>query len=100
MAITGKQKHHLRGLAHKLKPVVLTGDAGITDAIIDKIVVELERHELIKVRVADGPQTARDIGPSLAERTTSQLVQVIGKVVILYRARKKEPVIVLPKAVK
>jgi RNA-binding protein len=95
--LTGKQLRHLRALAHHLKPVVLTGNSGVTDAVIEKIVVELENHELIKVRVADGPEHARDAAASVAERTDSVLVQVIGKVVILYKRRKKDPEIVIPR---
>lgn len=97
MDLTGKQKRHLRGLAHHLKPVVLTGSSGVTDAIIEKVVVELENHELIKVRVADGPEHARDVAESVAQRSDAALVQVLGKVVILYKRRKKDPEIKLPR---
>ena len=52
MPLTSKQARQLRGLAHHLQPVVLVGDKGVTEAVIDKVDVELENHELIKVRVA------------------------------------------------
>lgn len=98
MALTGKQRRHLRGLAHHLKPVVLTGAAGLTEAVHDKVDTELENHELIKVKVAEGPDTAREAASSLADEAEAELVQVIGKTVILYRERAEEPEIRLPKA--
>lgn len=98
MNLTGPQKRHLRGLAHHLDPVVLVGQHGVTDAVVAKVSRELEHHELIKVQVSqDGPEPAREVAQGLAERAGAALVQVIGHRVVLYRRRKKDPEIVLPK---
>jgi RNA-binding protein len=98
MALTGKQLRYLRGLAHHLKPVVVTGAAGLTDAVVEKVNVELENHELIKVRIGEGPLNAREAAQPLGEATGAVVAQVIGRIVVLYKRRKKDPEIVLPKA--
>lgn len=98
MALTGKQRAHLRALAHPLDAVVLVGAAGVTDAVVDKVDKELEIHELIKVKVLDGPVGVKEAAPGLAAATRSELAQVIGKTMVLYRRRKKDPQIRLPAA--
>jgi len=96
MALTGKQARYLRGLGHHLDAVVIVGQAGATDAVVAKIEVELDNHELIKVRVHDGPASAKELALTLAERSHSQVAQVLGKTVLLYKRRKDKPEIRLP----
>lgn len=96
MALTGKQRSYLRSLAHHLKPVVLTGDKGLTQAIFEKVVVELDNHELIKVRVSEGDVSTKGAAAVLAERSEAELVQVIGRMVVLYKGREEDPEIILP----
>jgi len=98
MELTGKQRRHLRALAHHIDAVVITGNSGVSEAVVEKVIEELKNHELIKVKVNDGPLKAKAAAPILAEKTESALVQVIGKTVVLYRRRKKKPAIELPKA--
>ena len=55
-------------------------------------------HELIKVRVTGNDEvSASDLAPEVEKRTRSSVAQVTGKTLVVYRARKKDPVIVLPK---
>jgi len=99
MKLSSKQARYLKGLAHHLKAVVMVGDKGVSEGVVEKVTVELENHELIKVKFTDSaPENGRDAGPKLAESAGASLVQVIGGVVILYRARSKKPTIKLPKA--
>lgn len=98
MPLTGRQRRHLRALAHGLDPVVQVGSAGITNSVVAKTAVELEHHELIKVRVLDAPLSVKEAAPILAERTGSEVAQVIGKIAVLYRRRAKDPEIRLPAA--
>lgn len=101
MTLNGKQKSYLRGLGHHLNPVVAVGREGVSDALVRKAGVELENHELIKVKVGEGClEPASELGPALAEQTGSECVQVLGRTVLLYRRRRKDPQIVLPKAPK
>lgn len=97
--LTGKHKSHLRALAHPLKPVVQIGHQGLTDAVLAALDVALERHELIKVKVSgEAEQDADELGPKLAKATRSQVAQIIGRTVVLYRRRAEDPKIQLPKA--
>jgi RNA-binding protein len=99
MSLTGRQKRHLRGLGHHLNPVVQLGREGLTEAVARKLSVELENHELVKVRVGDGClDTPKELADLLAAQSGSEAVQIIGHTILLYRRRAKEPTIVLPKA--
>lgn len=96
MALTGKQRRHLRALAHHINPVVLTGAAGVSESVVEKTKTELEHHELIKVKVAEGPATTKEAGADLAKRADAELVQVIGRMVVLYKPNPEDPGIQLP----
>lgn len=95
--LTERQRRHLRGLAHPLKPVILVGNAGMTDGVVAETARALHDHELIKVRWAEADREARDAGlETLAARTGSTLVTRIGHVAVLYKPRPDLPRIVLP----
>jgi RNA-binding protein len=97
MPLTSRQARYLRSLAHHLHPIVRVGAAGVSDAVIDKTDKELEIHELVKVRIdADRDEVKLD-AVKLAAGTRSEIAQLIGKTVVLYRPRAEEPTIQLPK---
>ena len=97
--LTGKQRSFLRALAHPLKPVVQIGHGGLTDAVLTAIDGALQTHELIKVKFTSNEEASvSELAPEIAQRTRSSVAQVIGKTLVVYRGRKKDPVIVLPKA--
>ena len=86
MSLSESQKKRLRGLGHALKPVVMIGDAGLTEAVTAEFLVALEHHELIKVRVKVGDRQARDeVISKLCELGDAALVQRIGNMALLYR---------------
>ena len=95
--LSSKQRQYLKGLAHALDPVVRVGKAGLSDAVRAETAASLKAHELIKVRV-DGDDGAerKALAQELAEGADAALVATIGKVSILYRARKDKPKIQLP----
>ena len=96
--LTGKQKSFLRSLAHKLKPVVQVGHQGATEAVLAAVEVALERHELIKVKVSgESESDVVELAPALEKGTHSQVAQIIGHTVVLYRRRDRDPKIVLPR---
>jgi RNA-binding protein len=98
MALSESQKKHLRGLGHALKPVVMVGDAGLSDAVRDEFESSLEHHELIKVRVKVGDRAERDrIIGSLCESAQAELVQRIGNMALLYRENPEKKRILLPR---
>ncbi len=86
----------MKALAHKRKPVVLVGNAGITDAVIKETERAIEHHELLKLRL---PAVARDERSEMAQKISdavgAELVQEIGRVAVLYRPAQK-PRLTLP----
>jgi RNA-binding protein len=99
MDLTERQKKFLRREAHNLNPVVTLGDKGITDALIKELNAALEHHELIKVKVRAGDRDSRDqIITELTSGANAILISRVGNVAAMYRPRKKDPKIVLPKA--
>jgi RNA-binding protein len=96
--LDGRQRRHLRALAHHQKAIVQIGDQGVTPGVIKAVDAALTQHELVKVRVAgDAPAKPLEIGPELAEKTRSALAQTIGRTLLLYRPHPKKPRIVLPR---
>jgi RNA-binding protein len=96
MALNAKQRQQLKGLAHNLSPVVRVGRAGVSPAVIKETVSSLESHELIKVRIdSDESAVRKELAEELAKATESDVVVVIGKTAILYKARAEKPEIKL-----
>jgi RNA-binding protein len=97
--LTGKQRRHLRALAHPLKPLVQVGKGGIDDGLIAAVDQALADHELIKVKVGENAAMDRhEVAEQLAGKTHSQVAQVLGNTVLLYRADPEDPTIELPAA--
>jgi RNA-binding protein len=86
MALSEAQKKYLRGLGHKLKPVVMIADAGLSESVAKEYETALDHHELIKVSVRVGDRTARnEIIENLCASESAELVQRIGNMALLYR---------------
>ena len=95
--LTGKQRRHLRGLGHDLKPIVHVGKAGIDDGLVAAVEQALDDHELVKIKVGEAAKLDRhDAAEAIAHRTHSEVAQVLGNTVLLYRADPDDPEIVLP----
>jgi putative YhbY family RNA-binding protein len=89
--LTPKRRSELRAEAHKLAPVVIIGDKGLTDLVVAEIDRSLKAHELIKVRAFSDDRKARgEWMEAICERLGAQAVQQIGKVFVLYRENPKE----------
>jgi RNA-binding protein len=98
MSLKPSQKRYLRGLAHALKPVVLVGNKGVTDAVVAEFSLALEHHELVKVKLAGDDRQARaEQVVALGKAGDAELVQTIGKVASFYRRNADAPKIALPK---
>ncbi len=95
--MTSKQRAYLKSLASNLNPVFQIGKSSLTSESTEAISEAFNNRELIKIAVlkncADDPN---EIAAIVAERTHSQVVQVIGKKIVLYKPDKKNPKIVLP----
>jgi RNA-binding protein len=99
MALSEKQKKHLRRLAHPMSPIVMLGNAGLTEGVVKELERALTDHELVKVAARVGERSQRDAAlDDLAQRTQAELVQRIGNVGVFYRRRVDMPKILLPDA--
>jgi RNA-binding protein len=97
MELSEKQKKHLRRLAHPLSPIVMLGNAGLTDGVVNELDRALNDHELVKVSARVGERAARnEVLSTLAARTSAELVQRIGNVGVFYRPRQDLARIILP----
>lgn len=97
MELKEAQKKHLRRLGHSLRPVVMMGQHGLTEAVIKETDRALEDHELIKVRARSGDRDVRDASlAELALKTRATLIQRIGNVGLMYRQNNKLKKILLP----
>ncbi|MCX9548041.1 ribosome assembly RNA-binding protein YhbY [Vibrio cholerae] len=93
MNLSNKQKQHLKGLAHNLKPVVLMGANGLTEAVLAEIEIALDHHELIKVKVvSEDRETKQLIVDAIVRETGAEKVQVIGKVLVLYHQSQQRKI--------
>ena len=90
--MTSAERRRLRALGHHLKPVVQIGQAGLSEGVIMATQVALEQHELLKVSINGESPTERKSGAeALARATGSHVIQVIGRVILLYRLREQKP---------
>ena len=98
MELTSKQRSHLRGMASTINPIFQIGKGSLTPEVTEAISEAFNKRELIKIAVLkncfDDPN---EIAATVAERTKSQVVQVIGKKIVLYKESKDHKKIELPK---
>lgn len=91
-SIDQNTRRQLKRLAHHLKPVVQTGGAGLTEAVVEEIQHALEHHELIKVKLVAADRDARDeMAREICDRTSAVLVQRIGGIGVFYRENPETP---------
>jgi RNA-binding protein len=96
--LSGKQRRYLRGLGHELRPVVQVGRDGLDDGLVAAVDQALTDHELIKIKLGEAAELDRhDAAADLATRTRSEVAQVLGNTVLLYRPHPDEPEITLPR---
>jgi RNA-binding protein len=96
MSLTPNQKRQLKSLAHHLKPVVMVGQHGLTENVLNEVEIALDAHELIKVRISGGEREERlEIINTIVEKSVAELVQSIGHVAVFFRRNTKKPKIEL-----
>ena len=92
LVLSRDERLALRGHAHHLNPVVLLGAAGLSDAVIKEIDRALSAHELVKIRVPGDDRSGREaMFAQLAAALGAARVQMIGKLLVLYRPKPEEP---------
>lgn len=81
-----EQRKQLRAKSHHLKPVVITGNAGITPAVLKEIGLALDHHELIKVRINAADRSQREeMTQAICSELDATLIQAIGHIITIYR---------------
>ena len=97
--LTSKQRAYLRSLAVNEDTILMVGKSGMSPEVIKQSDDALEKRELIKGRVLveTSPLSPREAAEDIARQTGSDVVQVIGSKFVLYRKKKKDPKIVLPR---
>jgi len=84
--LTSTQIRFLRAQAHHLKPLVLVGDGGLSDAVLKEIAATIKAHELIKIKVANDERSERETMLStICETIGAAAVQHIGKTLLVYK---------------
>lgn len=78
-------KTRLKGQAHSLKPVVIIGQAGLTDAVLAETEIALTHHELIKVKIRAEREDRKALMGKICTSTGATLIQSIGQIVVLHR---------------
>ena len=95
---TSKQRSNLKGLAMNIEPIAQVGKGGVSPNFLESVDKALSARELIKISVLEtAPDVAKDLGNEIAEATNSTLVQVVGNKITLFKQRKKDSKIELPK---
>ncbi|MDF2722972.1 MAG: RNA-binding protein [Paenibacillus sp.] len=95
--LTGKQKRYLRSMAHHLDPIFQVGKGGVNDHLIKHIEEAIETRELMKISVLNNcMEDSDEIAHELALKSGSELVQRIGRTIVLYKESKDHKQIVLP----
>lgn len=90
--LNGRQKQHLRGLAHHLEPVVHVGREGLSENLIRSAKQALLARELIKVKLGQNcPLAKKEAAREIAQQTGAVLVQLIGKTIILFQPNPDLP---------
>lgn len=92
--LTSKQRAKLKGIASSTETILQVGKGGVGDQLVKQVDDALTARELVKLHVLDSaPEEPGELAQALAEATNSEVVQVIGRRLVLYRRNPKKPVI-------
>jgi len=96
--LSPRQRAFLRSTAHPLKPILQIGKDGVTHAVLQTIADAFHTRELLKIKALEScPEPAGQVGATVAEQLPGvQVVQVIGRTVVLYRRHSEKPEVALP----
>jgi len=94
--LSNNQKKFLRKLAHSISPVVMIGQNGLSDGVVDELVISMEKHEILKLKIRVEKEDKQQVIDKVLAITNAQLIQVVGNVIVIYRSFE-EPQIILPR---
>lgn len=91
MELRGKQKRYLRARAHSYRPVFSIGKNGLTEAWLNQLDGALDNHELLKINIQQSSDvTTSELKNFIESNTNIQVVQIIGRVLVLFKVSKTE----------
>lgn len=96
MSLSNRQIRHLRGLSHRLKPVVIVADKGLSETVMKEIESALDHHELVKIKLRSDRDTRAAWTREISASCNAELVHSIGQVACFYRRNPDQPVITFP----
>jgi len=88
--VNSEQKKQMKGQAHELKPVIMIGQAGLTDAVLKELNAALDTHELIKIKIRAEREQRKSIKEKICIETKSELIQSIGQIIVIYRKKPEK----------
>lgn len=93
MLVNQKQKKFLKSMAHSLSPLVLIGKDGVSENLYESIAVSLKAHELVKCSILKScPQSVNEVAIECAMHTKSEVIQIIGRVIVLYKQSSEKKI--------
>ncbi|WP_190600507.1 ribosome assembly RNA-binding protein YhbY [Candidatus Vesicomyidisocius sp. SY067_SCS001] len=96
--LTNNQKKFLRSKSHNLKPIVMVGQHGLNESVLVELEITMDKHELLKIKIRmDKRAEKQKIIDKIINTYHAYLVQVIGNIVVIYRAFDEDPQIILPR---
>lgn len=96
--LTNNQKKFLRARGHILKPIVMIGQHGLSESVLAELALSMTKHELLKIKIRANDKTDRQrMIDEIINVSKAHLIQVIGNVMVIYRAFDEEPQIILPR---
>ena len=96
--MTSKERAYLRGLANTIEAIFQVGKSGVSQVLLEQLDNALEARELIKITVLEtAPGSAKELAEEIAIGTNSTVVQTVGNKITLFRQKKKNSKITLPK---
>jgi RNA-binding protein len=99
MSLSKKQIKFLRTKCHELKPVIMMGQKGLTDEVLNELDIALTHHELVKIKLSvDDRELRKLVSAEICKRSHAQEVQSIGKTLTVYRVNPDKAVIAMPSA--
>lgn len=78
-------KKQLKSQAHALKPVIMIGQSGLTEAVLNEIELALDTHELIKIKIRAEREVRKQIADQICQETLAHMIQSIGQISVVYR---------------
>ncbi|HLS17587.1 MAG TPA: YhbY family RNA-binding protein [Paenalcaligenes sp.] len=92
LSITTAERNEYRALAHHLKPVVLVGDQGVTEAVLKEIDTHLQAHQLIKIKINDDERSVRQASlQTICDALEAAPIHHLGKTLTIYRRNPLKP---------